>query len=113
MKKSLPYKEADVFAAIRANPPLSGIGELLRPRQAADNKFPEALREGSKATPRYTPFLAPKLGGGPWASHGPARKRAFEAEKNRQKRNDVKTSFLNTGQLALAYLRYIIAGELA
>ena len=32
---------------------------------------------------------------------------------NRQERNAAKTSFLNTGQLALAYPRYIIAGELA
>ena len=34
-------------------------------------------------------------------------------EKNRKKRNAVQTSFLNTGQLALANLRYIAAGGLA
>ena len=36
-KKSPPFKEVDIFAAVRANPSLSGIGELLRPRQQAAN----------------------------------------------------------------------------
>ena len=112
-KKFLPYKEVNIFGAIRAHPSLSGVGELLRPRQEAVNIFSEALRGGSKATPPYTPFLAPKLGESPSAPHDPARKRAFEAGGNRQERNAAKPSFLNTGQLALAYLRYIIAGELA
>ena len=84
------------------------MGELLRPRQEVVNLFPEALREGSKAVPPYTPFLAPKLRGAPWTLQDPDHKRAVEAEKSRQKRNAAKTSFLNTGQLALAYLRYII-----
>ena len=74
--------------------------------------FPEAPHEGPHTTPPYTPFLAPKLGESPWSLQDPARKRAFEAEKNRQKRNAVKTSFLNTGQLAVACLRCIIAGEI-
>ena len=112
-KKPLPYKEVDIFAAIRANPALRGIGELLRPRQEAVNLFWEALRECSKATPQYTPFLAPRLSEALWPLQYPARERALEAEKNRQHRNDVKTSFLNTGQLALAYLRDIIAEEIA
>ena len=91
---------------------MDGIGGLLRPRQEAVNLFPEALREGSKAAPPYAPFLAPKLGEAPWAIQGPAHKRANEAEKSRQRRNDVKTSSLNTEQLALAHLRYIVAGEI-
>ena len=33
--------------------------------------------------------------------------------KSRQRRNAAETAFLNTGQLSLAYLRYIIVGELA
>ena len=33
--------------------------------------------------------------------------------KSRETRNAVKTSFLDIGRLALAHLRYIIAGELA
>ena len=40
-------------------------------------------------------------------------KRAAEAEKARQRRNDVKASFVNTGVLALACARYIVAGEIA
>ena len=75
--------------------------------------FSEALREGSKRRPPFTPFLAPRLGESSWALQDPARERASEAEKNRQKGNAVMTSFLNTGQLALVYVRYIIAGELA
>ena len=113
IKKALPYSEIDIFGAIKAHPTLYGIGELLRPRQEAVNLFTAAIYEGSKATPPYTPFVAPKLWDAPWTIQDPAHKRAIEAERNRQKRNSVKTSFLNTGQLALAYLRYITAGELA
>ena len=98
--KSLPYKEANVLAAIRASPALSGVGGLPRPRQEAVNMFPEALPEGSGATPPYAPLLAPKLGGSPWALQNPASSRAFEAEKDRQMRNAARTSFLNTGQLS-------------
>ena len=82
-KKVLPCKEVNLFGAMRAHPRLSRIGELLRPRQEAVNLFSEALREGSKATPPYTPFLAPKLGNFPWALRDPAHKRAAEMEKNR------------------------------
>ena len=39
--KSLPYKEVDIFAAIRANPALSGNRELLRPRQGAVGLSPK------------------------------------------------------------------------
>ena len=43
----------------------------------------------------------------------PAHKRAAEGGKFRQRRNGAKFSFLNTGQLGLAYLWYIEAGEIA
>ena len=113
IKKAFPFSEVDIFGAIKSHSVLSGLGELLRPRQEAVNIFSEALYEGSKAIPPYTPFVAPKLWEAPWTLQDPAHKRAIEAERNRQKRNAVKTSFLNTGQLCLAYLRYIVAGELA
>ena len=113
IKKAPPSSEIDIFGAIAARSALDGIGELLRPRQEAVTLFSEALYEGSKAIPPYTPFVAPKLWEAPWTLQGPAHKRAIEAERNRQKRNAAKTGFLNTGQLALAYLRYIIAGEFA
>ena len=39
-EKSLPFNEANIFASIRANPALSGVRELLRPRrEAADTVF--------------------------------------------------------------------------
>ena len=113
IKKALPFSEIDIFGAIKAHTALNGIGELLRPRQEAVNIFSAALYEGSKAIPPYIPFVAPKLWEAPWSLQDPAHKRAGEAERSRQKRNAAKTSFLNTGQLALAYLRYIIAGELS
>ena len=112
-KKALPFTEIDIFGAIKNHPTLYGLGELLRPRQEAVNIFSEAMYEGSKAVPPYIPFVAPRLWEAPWALQDPAHKRAAESERSRQKRNAVKTSFLNTGQLALAYLRYIIAGELS
>ena len=37
IKKALPYSEINIFGAIKAHPALSGIGELLRPRQEAAN----------------------------------------------------------------------------
>ena len=49
IKKALPYSEVNIFGAVKAHPSLSGIGDLLRPRQAAANLFSEALYEGSKA----------------------------------------------------------------
>ena len=112
-KKALPFTEIDIFAAIKNHPTLYGLGELLRPRQEAVNIFSEAMYEGSKAIPPYIPFVAPKLWEAPWALQDPTHKRAAESERSRQKRNAVKTSFLNTGQLALTYLRYIMAGELS
>ena len=85
----------------------SGIGELLRPRQEAANLLSDALHGGGEACLTYVPLLPPKLRESPGASQDPARKRAADAEKARQRRNGVKTSFLNTGQLAPSYLRYV------
>ena len=113
IKKAAPRGEVDIFAAIKANGALSGIGELSRPRQEAVNLFPRALHEGSKVRPPYTPFLPRKLGGDPRAPHFPERKGAAGAGRARQRRNDVETSFLMSGQLAPSYLRYIVAGEIA
>ena len=51
------------------------------------------------------------------AIHGPpqdpASKRAADAEEARRRRSGAETRFLDTGQLALAYLRYVVAGETA
>ena len=80
---SLPYKEVDIRAAIRAYPALSGIGGLLRPRQEAVSLLSEALHEGYRAASPRTPFLAPKWNGAPWAILDPGRKRASEAERSR------------------------------
>ena len=90
--KPLTYRGGDVFAVIGANAALQGIGALIRPRQEAADLFPEALREGSEATPPFTPSVAPKLSEDPRALQGPVRRKAFGAEKDRQKRNDVKTN---------------------
>ena len=43
------------------------------------------------------PLLRPNFGEAPWASRDPACRRAAEAEKARQRRNDVKTSYWRTG----------------
>ena len=53
------------------------------------------------------------MGGAPRAPHFPAFKRAEEVEKVRRRRNDVKTSPLNTGQLALSYMRCVAAGAIS
>ena len=49
----------------------------------------------------------------PRSSMDPDYKRACENGKTRQQRNGVQTRFANCPQLALSYLRYIIAGEAA
>ena len=109
IKKGPPFKEADVFAAKM----LSGIGELLRPRQVAVGICPKALREGGKACPPHVPPFPPKTAGAPWAIRDLARGRAAGVEVARQRRNDVMTSVMSTGHLALSYLRYSVAGEFA
>ena len=43
------------------------------------------------------PLLRPNFGEAPWASRDPACRRAAEAGKARQRRNDVKTSYWRTG----------------
>ena len=57
--------------------------------------------------------MEPQLDEAPWAPRAAAHKRAAEQGKAQRKRDAVCTPFLNTGQLALHYLRYIIAGEIA
>ena len=113
VKKAHLYKEVGIFAAIKADKMLHGAGEILRPRQEAANLFPAALRGGGKSCPPYAPFFPPKMGEAPWAPQGPAFKRAAGAGKARQQRDDVKTSFLNSGQLALSDMRYFVAREIA
>ena len=48
-----------------------------------------------------------------WALSGPTHHLVLEAEKNRRRRDGVKTEFLITGQLALNYLCFIRTGALA
>ena len=110
--KATAYKEIGICAAIKGKNALAGIGEILRPRQEAVNLLFEGSRRGSKACPPYVPFLLPKLHSAPRAIQDPAHKRAAEAEMNR-KRQIAETSFRNTGQLGLYYLRYIVGGEIA
>ena len=43
----------------------------------------------------------------------PGSQESFRSGGNRQKRSDVKTILLGAGQLALAFLRYSIAAEIA
>ena len=112
-KKAPAYKEIDIFAAIKNRKHLSGLADILIPNQEAANLFSEELRNGKRALPPYTPFLPPKLNEAPWVAQDPDYKRACENEKLRQQRNGVKTLFMNSPQLSLAYLRYIIAGEVA
>ena len=57
--------------------------------------------------------IAPGCPGALRAAQDPARQRAAGAGKARRRRNGAKTIFLNTRLLALTYLRYIVAGEIA
>ena len=59
------------------------------------------------------PSVLPKFGEAPGALGDPDHRSAGEPpEQSRQWKNSAKTSLLNTGQLALAYVRYVIAGEM-
>ena len=97
LKEPPPFGAADIYSALEANRMLSGVGELLRPRQEAVNLSPEALREGGEACPPYVPAPSPKLGEASRVPQDPVRRRAAEAEKARQRRNRAGASFLNTG----------------
>ena len=67
----------------------------------------------TQACPPYAPFFPPKLGDAPSAPQDPARGRAADADEARRRRNEVETSFLDTGKPALSHLRYIAAEEIA
>ena len=112
-KEAAPNGEVGIFAAITADRALSGIGELLRSRQEAVSLLSEALREGSEACPPFLSSLPPRLGGAPGAPRNPADRRVADPEGARQRRNDVETGSLNTGQRAPSYPRYIVAGAVA
>ena len=57
IKKALPFKEVDIYAATTANKMFCCISELLSLRRKATNLFSAALREGRKDCPPYAPFL--------------------------------------------------------
>ena len=111
--KPAPFKEVGIYAALQGIDALSGIGEIQRPRQEAADMFPADLHGGDNAEPSYTASWEPTLNGAPWAPRDAARNHAAEQGKARQKRRAVGTSPLDAGQLALHYLRYITAGEVA
>ena len=75
----------------------------LRPRQEAVNLFIAAFHEGRKADRPHKQFLAPKLREAPRAPQDLAHRRAYEAQRARQKRDGVRTP------LATRDLRFIIA----
>ena len=67
-KRAPPYKEADIYAALKNRArALAGIGELLTPRQEAAGLFAGALYEGKEAQPPYLPPPTPTLSGCPRA----------------------------------------------
>ena len=112
-KKARLSKGVDVFADIGSDDTLQGVRAPLRPRQVAVNLLSEALREGGEVCPLRAPLLRPNLIEAPWAPQHPPRKRGAEAEQPRLRRYDVNTSTLNAEQLALSYLRFMVAGEIA
>ena len=113
LKEAARYREIGNYAAAGARKWPSGMGDIPRPREGAVNLFPQALREGSRATARNTTLLRPHRTEPPRALRYPARRRAAEAGRVRQARGAVGASFLSTGLLALQYLRCIVDGEVA
>ena len=75
LKKLSPFRDADIFAAIKADRTLGGIAELPRRRQEAVDLLSEVSREGGEVCPSYGPLLPPELGEAPWAPHVTACKR--------------------------------------
>ena len=114
IKKAAPFKGIHIFATIKAcRAYLEGLGAVLRPRQEAVNISSVALYEGIRACPPYIPPARPQLFDAPWATQGPARERAAAGGEVRQRISSVKTGLSDTGQPAHAYLRYVVAGEIA
>ena len=56
VKKVVPFKGVGIFVSIKANEASEGFVDSLRPRQGAANIFSEALYEGNRACPPYSPF---------------------------------------------------------
>ena len=102
-----------MIAATKANKSFAGVGDTLPLRQGAVDIFREASYYGARARPPYVPFSPPNFSEAPRALQDPAGRRAAEAERARRRRNSAKSIFTNSGLLDLAYLRYVIAGEIA
>ena len=113
VEKSAPYEEADIFATIKANDAIEGVGDIFRPRPRGAGVFGEALFVGNRACPPYIPSAPPKLADAPRALRYPARKRFARLYGARQRRIPAGASFLGTWQLARAYLHYLAAGKIA
>ena len=107
------YEASDIYAALHAREWLTGVGGILCPRQEYAKLFSQAPHEGRGATPPYTPCALPDPSGNPRASQDPTRKRAAEADRNRRRRNSVSTGVWAAAQVALHYLRYDMANEVA
>ena len=80
--------------------------------RGAVNLSTAALREAKTADPPYI-LSTPKLRKVPSDPGDSIHRRVHEAGNGRQRRNGVKMALPTIGQLALYYLRYTIAGEVA
>ena len=89
------------------------VGELLCRRKEGVKLFFAATHEARTADPLYSRSITPRLHEAISAPQGPINRRANDAARNRRRRSESTTSFLNMGQLASNYLRFAIAGEVA
>ena len=78
IKKGVPFKEIDIFAASTACRALEGIEDILRPRQEAASISSGPLYDGNQACPPYIPLMPPKLTVAPWAMQDLAQMRVAE-----------------------------------
>ena len=111
--KGTAFKEVEIYVKLKARNLLSGVGDILRPRREAVNMYSAVLHGAMMAEPLFPAFLQPMLDEVPWAPRNAARNRANELAKARRKQKPARTPFLNSAQLALHFLRYIMTGDVA
>ena len=108
------FPEIDISSAMQdTKSDWKGCGRGLMPTQDSVNFFTKLSYEAAATEPPFTPYPAPDIRSEPWTPHALDVKRAIEAEMTKQKKYGVKKPYVRIDHMALAFIRMIVAGEIA
>ena len=108
------FPEIDISSAMQdTKSDWKGCGRGLMPTQDSVNFFTRLSYEAAATEPPFTPYPAPDIRSEPWTPHALDVKRAIDAEMTKQKKYGVKKPYVRIDHMALAFIRMIVAGEIA